>query len=222
MSWLYDWLPRRGGGFDPDRATEEGLVAIGGPLTPSRVLQAYRAGVFPWYNEGQPVLWWSPDPRAIIPLDGLHVSRRLARTLRQGKFTFTLDAAFDEVMAACAHRPEGTWVTRDMRRVYGELHRQGHAHSVEAWHEGDLAGGVYGLALGGFFAGESMFHTAPDASKAALAFLFQHLRKRGYTLFDSQVSTPHTRSLGAIDIPRAEYLERLRAALSLGVTFTDR
>ncbi len=217
MSWLHDLLSGRAGFPDPARADADGLVAVGGPLTPARVMQAYRAGIFPWYSEGQPVLWWSPDPRAIIPLDGLHVSRRLARTLRQGKFTLTADQAFDAVMAGCAVREEGTWITRDMRRVYGELHRMGHAHSVETWMGDRLVGGIYGIAAGGLFAGESMFHTESDASKAALVALVERLRERGFVLFDVQMTTDHTRTLGAIDIPRAEYLRRVREAVALAV-----
>jgi leucyl/phenylalanyl-tRNA--protein transferase len=188
-------------------------------LTVERLLEAYRAGLFPWYNEGLPVMWWSPDPRGIIELDGLHISRRLARTIRQGRFTLTVNTAFEAVMAGCAARAEGSWITAEMLSAYAEMHRQGHAHSVEVWRGEELVGGVYGVAVGGVFAGESMFHRASDASKVALAFLVERLRERGFVLFDIQVCTEHTRSMGAVDIPRAEYLRRLKAALEVPAQF---
>ena len=204
---------------DPARADSEGLIAVGGDLTPRRLLSAYRQGIFPYYDHSTPILWWSPDPRAIIELDGLHVSRRLARTLRSGKFFVTFDQAFAAVIRACGDRAEGTWITPEMAAAYIELHRLGHAHSVEVWQEGELAGGLYGLALGGLFAGESMFTRRTDGSKAAIAHLFDHLRQRGFTLFDVQYVNDHTASLGAIEIPRREYLARLKDALSRDVTF---
>jgi leucyl/phenylalanyl-tRNA--protein transferase len=194
-------------------------VAVGGPLTVVRLLEAYRAGLFPWYNEGLPVMWWSPDPRCVIELDGLHISRRLARTIRQGRFTLTVNTAFEAVMAGCAERAEGSWITAEMLRAYAEMHRLGHAHSVEAWRGEELVGGVYGVAVGGMFAGESMFHRTRDASKVALAFLVDRLRERGFVLFDIQVCTEHTRSMGAVDVPRAEYLRRLKAALEVRARF---
>src|SRR5262245_25305266 len=204
----------------PEEAESDGLVGVGGRLDPGLLLTAYRQGVFPWYNAGGPVLWWSPDPRAIFELDGLHVSRRLARTIRSGKFTCTVNRDFAGVMRGCAERRiEGTWITPAMTAAYGELHRLGHAHSVEAWQDGELAGGVYGVAVGGLFAGESMFHRRTDASKVALAFLADRLRARGFVLFDIQFLTPHAASLGAVEIPRAEYLRRLRKAVALDVTF---
>jgi leucyl/phenylalanyl-tRNA--protein transferase len=200
-----------------------GLVAVGGDLHPETLLEAYRSGVFPWYDELSPVLWWSPDPRAILELDGLHISRRLARTIRQGKFRVTIDAAFAEVIRGCADRPgEGTWIFPEIIAAFEELHRLGHAHSVETWLGEELAGGIYGLALGGFFSGESMFYRVPDASKVALAHLVQHLRQQGFTLFDVQVLSPHTQTLGAIEIPRKDYLRRLRQALTLPVQFSGR
>jgi leucyl/phenylalanyl-tRNA---protein transferase len=153
-------------------------------------------------------------------MDGLHVSRRLARTLRSGKFELTFNHNFFGVMSGCADRPEeGTWITPAMLEAYQELHRLGQAHSVEAWQEGQLVGGVYGVAIGGFFAAESMFHRRSDASKVALVHLFEHLRQRGFTLFDTQIITPHTASLGAIEIPRREYLRRLEQAIELPVRF---
>jgi leucyl/phenylalanyl-tRNA--protein transferase len=204
---------------DPARADPEGLVFVGGDLSPRRLLTAYRQGIFPYYDRSTPILWWSPDPRAIFELDGLHVSRRLARTLRSGKHFVTFDKAFAQVIRACAQRSEGTWLTAEMIAAYIELHRLGHAHSVEVWQEGALAGGVYGVALGGAFAGESMFTRRRDGSKVALVHLMDHLRQRGYTLFDVQYLNNHTASLGAIEIPRRRYLARLKEALALDVTF---
>jgi leucyl/phenylalanyl-tRNA--protein transferase len=204
----------------PELADDSGLVAIGGDLRPERLLLAYRRSIFPWYDEHGPILWWSPDPRAIFELDGLHLSRRLRRTIRSGRFTLTVNEDFEGVMRCCADRPgEGTWITEDMIRAYTTLHQMGHAHSVEAWHEGVLGGGIYGVAIGGFFAGESMFTLVRDASKVALAFLVDRLRQRGFQLFDIQFLTEHTARLGAIEIPRNEYLSRLRRALRCPVTF---
>jgi leucyl/phenylalanyl-tRNA--protein transferase len=205
---------------DPESADGAGLVAVGGDLRPERLLEAYRRGVFPWYDEDYPICWWSPDPRAIIELDGLHVSRRLGRTIRSQRFKVTVNQAFDEVIRGCADRPaEGTWITADMIQAYQTLHRLGHAHSVETWREGELAGGVYGVAVGGLFAGESMFHRQADASKVALAALVERLRERNFQLLDVQFVTPHTAGLGAVEIPRKEYLARLRRALTCPVSF---
>lgn len=205
--------------FEPERADETGLVAVGGDLEPATLLLAYRSGVFPWFGEQDPILWWSPDPRAIIELDGLYVSRRLERTRRSGKFHVTIDQAFGPVIRACADRDGGTWITRAMIFAYERLHRLGVAHSVETWHDGKLAGGVYGVALGGFFSGESMFARVSDASKVALAYLCDHLRERRFQLFDTQVRTDHTTSMGAVEIPRREYLARLRTALQFRTRF---
>ncbi len=206
--------------FIPELADDYGLVAVGGDLHPARLLEAYRHGVFPWYGEDDPICWWSPDPRAIFELDGLHVSRRLQRTLRSRRFEVTVNRAFAEVIRACAEaHTDGTWITPEMIVAYETLHRLGYAHSVEAWQEGELAGGVYGVALGGLFAGESRFTRRRDGSKVALAFLVDHLRHRGFQLFDIQFLTEHTARLGAIAIPRAHYLARLRRALDCPVTF---
>ncbi len=207
--------------LDPTWADDSGLVAVGGDLRPERLLEAYRKGIFPWYDDGWPIMWWSPDPRAIFEMDGLHVSRRLRRTIRTGRFQATVNQAFADVMRGCADRAEGTWITADMIDAYYRLHRLGHAHSVEVWQGDQLAGGIYGVALGGFFAGESMFHRVTDASKVALAALVERLRERGFQLFDIQFLTDHTRRLGAVEIPRRHYLARLRAALSLQVTFAE-
>ena len=200
-----------------------GLVDVGGDLSPERLLARYRQGVFPWYDDLLPICWWSPDPRGIFELDGVRIPRRLRRTYRSGKFQFTIDRDFAGVMQGCSDRPdEGTWITPAMLEAYQTLHRLGFAHSVEVWQAGEMAGGIYGVAIGGFFAGESMFHRRTDASKVAWLFLFEHLRQRGFTLFDTQILTPHTERLGAVEIPRTVYLERLRHAVRLPVTFVDR
>jgi leucyl/phenylalanyl-tRNA--protein transferase len=214
LSWLLSNSPEPG--------EDLGLIAVGGDLQPERLLGAYRQGIFPWYNEGDPICWWSPDPRAIFELDGPYISRRLARTLRSGRFGATFDRAFSEVLRGCAHRPgEGTWITAEMIAAYEELHRLGHAHSVEVWQGEILAGGLYGVAVGGLFAGESMFTRVRDASKVALVALVRRLRERGFRLFDIQLLTEHTARLGAIEIPRAEYLRRLAEALRCEATFGD-
>lgn len=197
-----------------------GLVAVGGDLRPESLLRAYRRGVFPWFDEGDPICWWSPDPRTIFELDRYHLSRRMARTLRSGRFQFSVDRDFAAVIRGCAdRRDDGTWITRDMIAAYEDMHRLGHAHSVEAWQNGELAGGIYGVSLGGFFAGESMFTRIRDGSKAALSHLVERLRERGFQLFDIQFATPHTLSLGATEIARRDYLVRLRDALKAPVSF---
>jgi leucyl/phenylalanyl-tRNA--protein transferase len=201
----------------PELADESGLLAVGGDLSAKRLLLAYSLGIFPWYAEGQPILWWSPDPRLVLLPGELRVSRSLGKTMRKGVFTVTLDTAFEELIVRCAraHRARDgeTWITREMAEAYTGLHRLGFAHSVESWKGGELAGGLYGVALGGAFFGESMFSTAPDASKAALAALVGELKGRGFELIDCQVSTPHLKSLGAREIPRHEFLALLRRAL---------
>jgi leucyl/phenylalanyl-tRNA--protein transferase len=203
--------------FRPEAADEHGLVAVGGDLQPATILEAYRRGIFPWYDESLPVCWWSPDPRAILPLEALHVSRRLARTIRSSRFRTTVNQDFAGVIRGCADRVEGTWITPDMMAAYERLHELGHAHSVEAWQDDVLAGGVYGVAVGGLFAGESMFHRRTDASKVALVALAERLRERRFCLLDIQFLTPHTARLGAVEIPRRDYLERLKTANELEV-----
>jgi leucyl/phenylalanyl-tRNA--protein transferase len=212
--------------FPPaNRASPEGLVAVGGRLSTDRLLDAYRHGIFPWPNTSyEPMLWWSPDPRAILPLDGVYVSQRLRRRLRSGEFSMRCDTAFEQVIAACGTGPGrqgGTWLTPAMIAAYTELHRLGHAHSVETWKEGELVGGVYGLAIGGLFAAESMFYRARDASKAALVSLVEHLSARGYLLLDVQQWTAHTGSMGVIEITRRAYLERLAVVVDLPVRFGE-
>jgi leucyl/phenylalanyl-tRNA---protein transferase len=204
---------------DPAAADAEGLVAQGGDLEPSTLVAAYRKGIFPWPYDENALLWWSPDPRAILPLDGLHVSRRLARTLRGGRFRVTLNADFAAVIDGCAAREE-TWITPALRAAYVRLHALGWTHSVEVWGaDGALAGGLYGVAVGGLFAAESMFHRARDASKVALVALVQQARQVGTTLLDVQLPSPHLASLGARAIPRREYLALLPAALRRRVAF---
>jgi leucyl/phenylalanyl-tRNA--protein transferase len=204
--------------FRTDFADEHGLVAVGGDLRPQTLLRAYRNGIFPWYNEGDPILWWSPEPRAIFEFNQFYISARLARTIRSGKFRMTINQAFADVMHGCAQR-DRTWITTDMHEAYVRMHQLGYAHSIEAWLGDELAGGVYGIALGGFFSGESMFHRVRDASKVALAYLLEYLQIRGFILFDSQVITEHTASLGALEIPRSEYLARLKEALEVRASF---
>jgi leucyl/phenylalanyl-tRNA--protein transferase len=201
------WLP-------PAFADESGLVGVGGDLEADTLLAAYRAGVFPWFGEDDPILWFSPDPRGVIPLDAVHVPSRLARTIRSGRFTVTVNRRFREVMAACGeNRDDGTWVTAEMLDAYEHLHRLGYAHSLEVWRGDRLAGGVYGVALGGLFAAESMFHRITDASKVALVSLTDRLRTRGFTLMDIQMVTDHTATFGAVAIPRSEYLRRVTEAV---------
>lgn len=205
---------------DPRRASAEGLVAIGGDLSVPRLLLAYRSGIFPWTVK--PITWWSPDPRAIFELDQYHVARSLAKFMRKQPFEITADRAFRRVMQGCAEAAPGreqTWVTPEFLDAYTRLHRQGHAHSVECWQEGELVGGIYGVSIGGFFAGESMFHRASNASKVALWHLVELLRERGFALFDIQMVTPATSKLGAVEIPRSEYLRRLQHAVELPCAF---
>ena len=214
--------------FPPvSEASEGGLLMLGGQLTPEWLLTAYRQGIFPWpVCDGQTEIlaWFSPDPRAILELDRLHVSRRLQRRLRSGRFQVTFDADFRGVITACAEArklEEGTWITPHLAEAYIDLHRLGITHSVEVWRDGRLVGGVYGLALGGFFAGESMFHRERDASKVALVHLVRHLQSRGFVLFDVQQASPHLVRLGATEVPRSEFLARLKRALELPVSFSD-
>jgi len=205
---------------DPALADAEGLVAIGGDLGTERLLAAYRAGIFPWTVD--PITWWSPDPRAIFELDGFHVSQSLARIIRKGGFEVTINQSFRAVMEGCAAPAPGrggAWITEEFIEAYTRLHRQGHAHSVECRLKGELVGGIYGVTIGGLFAGESMFHRVNDASKVALHQLVGHLRRRGFALFDIQMLTPATKPLGAIEIPRREYLQRLSAAVKIKCSF---
>jgi leucyl/phenylalanyl-tRNA--protein transferase len=190
---------------DPD-----GLLAIGGDLSETRLLNAYRAGIFPWYSDNQPLLWWSPDPRTLLFPDRLHVSRSLRKTLRREIFHVTFDTAFEQVIRHCALIPraeqDGTWITSEMLQAYSALHRQGHAHSVEVWHGDELAGGLYGVAIGAAFFGESMFSRRRDASKIALVKLVDKLAAAGFLFIDCQVVTDHLLSLGAETVDRTTFL----------------
>jgi len=204
---------------DPSAALPNGLIAAGGDLDPGTVLAAYSAGIFPWPDPYGRLFWWSPDPRAFLPLDGLHESRSLRRKRRRGAFRVTADKACSEVMAGCADRPEGTWITPRMKAAYLELHELGWVHSIEVWTGERLAGGIYGIAIGGFFAAESMFHRETDASKVALAELVERLARSGFALLDVQFLTNHLVSLGARTIARDEYLARLRRAIAIDTRF---
>lgn len=189
-----------------------GLLAAGGDLTPERIIKAYCQGIFPWYNDDQPILWWSPDPRSVIYPEQLHISRSLAKTLRRNTFQVTLDTAFETVLKACAaprQDEHGTWITAEIHVAYTQLYQLGIAHSVEAWQDGKLVGGLYGLAIGRVFFGESMFSLATDASKVAFVKLTQQLQKWGFTLIDCQVSSSHLNSLGAVEIPRQTFISLL-------------
>ena len=193
----------------------EGLLAAGGDLSCERLEAAYRRGIFPWFSPGQPVLWWSPNPREVLIPGEFHCSRSLARRLRRGDFEWRMDSAFEAVIDGCAApraRSPGTWITPDMRAAYCALHARGLAHSAEAWRNGQLAGGLYGVRIGGVFYGESMFSREPDGSKAALAGLVRHCLDVGIALLDCQLPNPHLRSLGSRAMPRAEFLARLAAA----------
>ncbi len=217
MSPPLAWLDPRGEHFpDPESALVEpnGLLAVGGSLTPRRLLAAYRRGIFPWYAPGQPILWWSPDPRTVFFPDALKVSRSLAKRLRNGGFTLSFDRAFERVVDACAAPRPGapeSWITPEMRAAYARLHALGYAHSVETWRDGALVGGLYGVAIGGAFFGESMFSHAADASKVALVQLARYLHHRGFGFIDCQLATAHLTSLGALSLPRTAFLALLRA-----------
>jgi leucyl/phenylalanyl-tRNA---protein transferase len=199
---------------DPAGAGEDGLVGIGADLEPATLVDAYRRGIFPWPHPGAPLPWFSPDPRGVIPLDGVAVSRSLRARLRNAGWETTVDRAFAAVLAGCADRPRalhegGTWITAPMRTAYQRLHDLGHAHSLEVWAGDELVGGLYGVGVGGVFTGESMFHLASDASKVALVDLTARLAAAGACLIDVQMVTPHLASLGARDLPRAEFLDLL-------------
>ena len=192
---------------DPNDSDDEGLLAVGGDLSPERLLLAYDSGVFPWYSAGVPPLWWSPNPRALMDRERLHVSRSLRRTLRAAAFDVTFDAAFPEVIEACAsNREGGTWILPEMMLAYTQLHQLGHAHSFEVWHAGQLAGGLYGVRRGALFAAESMFHLVTDASKVALTVAIDTLFRAGIQAFDVQFVTEHLASLGAYEVSRPTYL----------------
>jgi leucyl/phenylalanyl-tRNA--protein transferase len=213
------WL-RSGRLPDPEaEANEDGLVALGGKLDPELLLRAYAAGIFPWSSDPV-VTWWSPDPRAIFDIPTYKAHRSTRQSVRQNNWRLTTDERFVDVMRACAEETDerpSTWITDDFVAAYSELHRRGHAHSIEVYEGEELIGGLYGVTLGGFFGGESMFHRRSDASKAAVWHLVEHLRARGFVLCDGQVPTPHLHRIGAVEIPRSEYLRRLREAVRLPI-----
>ncbi|MEX0900144.1 MAG: leucyl/phenylalanyl-tRNA--protein transferase [Gammaproteobacteria bacterium] len=191
----------------------DGLVAVGGDLTPARLIAEYRRGVFPWYMPGQPVLWWNPDPRMVFPNCAVHVSRSLRKRLARKEFTFSLDCVFAQVITACAAPrtvSDETWITPEMRAVYTELHHDGYAHSVEVWQSGALVGGLYGIALGRVFFGESMFSRVTDASKAGFVTLASYLRRRDFALIDGQLPNPHLERLGGMTCARSAFLSVLK------------
>jgi leucyl/phenylalanyl-tRNA--protein transferase len=198
----------------PSQANEEGIVAWGGDLNPTRLLRAYQQGIFPWYSQQDPILWWSPDPRLILELDDFKLSKSLKKSMK--KFTYTFDTHFEEVMRKCATTPRegqnGTWINEDIIESYTVLHGMGKAHSVESYYDGKLVGGLYGISVGKVFCGESMFAHKTDASKAALATLVHHLKMWGYSFIDAQVPTQHLKSLGAKEISRDLFLEKLSHA----------
>ncbi len=197
----------------PEFARPDGLLAIGGDLSVPRLLSAYRKGIFPWYNEGEPILWWSPDPRLVLYPKELHVGRRLARTMRQKRFEITCDQAFEEVINLCAKTRidtgQGTWITREMIHAYTNLFQEGWCKSTEAWQRGRLVGGLYGVQIGRVFFGESMFSTVRDASKIAFVETVKRLQERGVKLIDCQVPTRHLATFGARLISRAKFLEEI-------------
>jgi len=202
----------------PSESTPEGIVAMGGNLSPGMLLSAYRQGIFPWFTEGEPLLWWSPDPRFVLYPQKLHISKSMRKLLKKGVYRITFDNAFDRVIGNCKkiYRPgqPGTWITDDIEEAYNELHRLGYAHSVEAWdQEGMLAGGLYGVSLGKWFFGESMFAHSPNASKAAFITLTKTLEAQGITSIDCQVYTPHLASLGAESVSRERFLRELSRGL---------
>lgn len=201
--------------FPPTQyADEEGLLAVGGDLSPQRLYQAYARGIFPWFSDGEPILWWTPDPRMVLLPKQLKVSRSLAKNCRNGGYEITINQAFPQVIKKCAktlRRDEaGTWITDDMQAAYINMHQLGHAHSVEAWHDGELVGGLYGIAIGKVFFGESMFATRSNASKVAFVHWVHELEQRGFQLIDCQVYSSHLASLGAACIPRYEFEHYLR------------
>jgi len=201
---------------DPQLADEDGLLAMGGDLSAERLIGAYATGIFPWFEEGQPILWWSPDPRMILEPSSLHVPKSLAKAAR--RFELRFDHAFEQVIDRCAskRRPgqRGTWITSGMKSAYQHLHQLGVAHSAEAWLEGKLVGGLYGVSLGGAFFGESMFADVPDASKVAFVAMVRQLQTWGISLIDCQVTTAHLARFGAVEVSRTDFLARLKTALA--------
>ncbi|MCL5062678.1 MAG: leucyl/phenylalanyl-tRNA--protein transferase [Nitrospiraceae bacterium] len=203
----------------PEFSEHDGLLAVGGDLSEERLLLAYSMGIFPWYSEGSPILWWSPDPRLVLIPKELKISRSLRQIINKNTYRITIDSSFDEVIRNCSdvHKKKhgGTWITDEMADAYIRLHKSGFAHSVESWHEGDLVGGLYGVSLGGAFFGESMFSKEPNASKVAFVRLVQQLMEWGFKLIDCQVTTEHLMSFGAKEIPRSEFMKMLKQSLKM-------
>lgn len=201
----------------PQLASDEGLLAVGGDLSQERLQLAYRMGIFPWYSENEPIMWWSPNPRLVLYPSELKISKSLAKTIKRGLFKVTMDQAFEAVIKACAHgrtpMQEGTWIVNDMISAYCHLHESGLAHSVEAWQDGRLAGGLYGVSLGKCFFGESMFTRISNASKVAFVALVEHLKALNFNLIDCQVTTPHLLHFGAREISRTRFLSELKKCL---------
>lgn len=211
---VYNWVDYS---FPPlEAASPEGLLAVGGDLSSDRLLSAYRRGIFPWFSQGQPILWWSPDPRAVLYPAAIRVSRSLRRSLRKSEFSVTTDRVFSKVIARCAQNrkdQDGTWITQEMQDAYIALHRLGFAHSVETWQAGELVGGLYGVSIGKAFFGESMFSRVSDASKTALVGLAKVLTHSGYHFIDCQIRSAHLDSLGAQSISRAHFAQALKDAV---------
>ena len=201
----------------PHLATSHGLLAVGGDLSQRRLLLAYSLGIFPWYSDNEPIMWWSPDPRLVLYPREIRVSKSLKKVIRKGAFHITMDTAFVDVISSCAdirtRNGEGTWIVEDMIEAYSMLHESGFAHSVEAWHEGKLAGGLYGVSIGRCFFGESMFTNVSNASKVALVTLAEYLEANSFDIIDCQVTTDHLIRFGAREIPRADFLEQLTTAI---------
>lgn len=219
---MVEWLSSYLNFPDVKEANLEGLLAVGGDLSPQRLLRAYREGIFPWYSENEPILWWSPDPRGVIPLNKFYINRTIQKILKRETFEIRVNTAFEEVIRSCAVRegsPRSGWITEDMISAYTNLCKMGFAHSVEAWKDGKLAGGLYGVAICGMFAGESMFHGESNASKVALCALVERMKERGYSLLDCQMVTEVTSKMGAIEISRTDYLKRLKIALKVQCSF---
>jgi len=211
---------------NPENALSEpdGLLAVGGNLSPGRLLSAYRHGIFPWYSAGQPILWWSPDPRTVLFPERIKISRSLRKTLRKKIFTLSVDQCFEAVVQHCGEPrdgEDGTWITQDMKVAYCRLHRLGYAHSVETWYRGELMGGLYGVAIGRVFYGESMFSRMSDASKVALVALAVQLKRWQFALIDCQMHTPHLLRMGAVDIPRSTFIKLLKRFCPLPVTSAE-
>jgi len=202
----------------PHLAIKEGLLAVGGDLSAERLILAYRSGIFPWYSEGEPILWWSPDPRLVLYPDELRISRSLRKVIKRKLFHITFDQDFEAVITGCADAKrsygEGTWITEEMKSAYIELHRRGYAHSVEAWQDEKLVGGLYGIAMGRAFFGESMFSRVSNASKVAFVSLVETLREKCFTLIDCQVRTDHLMRFGARELPRKVFLEQIMKAMA--------